>query len=74
MPLRSVVPTMADQIWQPIQTAPFDQDLELAVIEGSEAHRLAVRAQRTARGWISVATGKRIEIDPTHWREWRGGS
>lgn len=61
---------MADQSWQPIRTAPFDRDLELAVIEGNEAHALMVRSRRTSHGWINAITGKRIEIDPTHWREW----
>ena len=65
---------MNEESWQPIQTAPFDQDLELAVVEGSEAHRLAVRTRRTAHGWISAATGRQIDVNPTHWRHWQGES
>jgi hypothetical protein len=62
---------MAVEGWQPIRTAPFDQDLELAVIEGSETHALAVRSRRTLHGWINAVSGKAIDVDPTHWRVWR---
>jgi hypothetical protein len=58
--------------WRPIATAPYDCDLELAVLEGTDAHVLIVRCRRVAHGWIDAATKRRVEIDPTHWREWRG--
>lgn len=57
--------------WQPISTAPFDRDLELAVVENADAHALVFRCRRRPHGWVNAVTGKRIDIDPTHWREWQ---
>lgn len=56
--------------WKEIAEAPFDDDLELAVIEDEEIHRLAARCRRAPSGWIDAATGQRIEVHPTHWRRW----
>ena len=57
-------------LWQSIETAPPDRDIELAVIEAGETHKLAGFARRTAAGWNNTATGKIIDIRPTHWRNW----
>jgi hypothetical protein len=62
---------MAISTWQPISTAPFNRDLELAVLEGTDVHALVVCCRRGSYGWVDAATGKRIEVDPTHWREWQ---
>jgi hypothetical protein len=56
--------------WQPIYTAPFDRDLELAVIDGAEAVALLVPSRRAASGWINARTGKVIDVSPSHWRRW----
>jgi hypothetical protein len=40
--------------WQPISTAPFDRDLELAVIEGGEPHALIFPCRRILGGWITM--------------------
>ena len=61
---------MQQTTWQPITTAPYNRDLEVAVVEGVDAHTLVVRCRRTAGGWINAATGKRIDVNPTHWRNW----
>jgi hypothetical protein len=61
---------MPQTIWQPIWTAPLDHDLELAVIEDGDAHALAFRCRRAVQGWINAATGKPIDVNPTHWRDW----
>jgi len=58
-------------MWQPISTAPFDRDLELAVVEGDGAHALAFPCRRTPGGWMNAANNRRIEVRPTHWREWQ---
>jgi hypothetical protein len=55
--------------WRHISEAPFDRDLELAVIEG-EPHVLAFPTRRVLGGWISAETKQRIDVNPTHWREW----
>ena len=58
--------------WQPITTAPLGQDLELAVIDGGHNYALVFPCRRdvAGRGWIKVDTGERVEVHPTHWREW----
>jgi len=63
-------PTMTETSWHPIATAPFNCDLELAVLEGADAHALVFRCRRARNGWINAATGVRIDVEPTHWREW----
>jgi len=57
--------------WQPISTAPFDRDLEVAVINYHGTHALAFRVRRILGSWINAETKKRIEVHPTHWRGWR---
>jgi hypothetical protein len=56
--------------WYPIVTAPFDRDLQLAVIEKGEVHSLVFSCQRTDDGWTNAATAQPVFVDPTHWREW----
>lgn len=57
--------------WKPISTAPFDRDLELAVLDGREAHALVFPCRRILSGWVKAATNDRINVSPTHWREWQ---
>ncbi len=57
--------------WNPIHTAPFGLDLELAVIEEGEVHALVFACRRTRDGWINARTGAVVEVRPTHWREWQ---
>jgi hypothetical protein len=56
--------------WQPAASAPFDQQLELAVIDRHGTHALVFACRRDPEGWIDAQTGRRIEVVPTHWREW----
>jgi hypothetical protein len=56
--------------WHKIDTAPFDRDLEVAVINFDGPHTVAFPCRRTADGWTKAATGARVEIFPTHWRHW----
>jgi hypothetical protein len=58
------------KIWQSISTAPYDRDLELAVIDGDHLHPLIFACRRTAGGWAKVPTQERISVRPTHWRPW----
>ncbi len=57
-------------MWKEIATAPFDRDLELAVISSGEAHSLVFPCRRVLGGWASAETKARIDVHPTHWREW----
>lgn len=56
--------------WQPISTAPFDRDLQLAVIEKGEAHALVFACRHTQFGWIDAQTRQKVSVVPTHWRDW----
>ena len=58
-------------MWQrELSAAPFDRDLELAVIDGSGERALLFPCRRVVGGWIKVATERRIKFHPTHWRIW----
>jgi hypothetical protein len=56
--------------WQPISTAPFDRDLELAVIDDEGPHALVFPCRRVLKGWVKVLDTKAVKVHPTHWREW----
>jgi len=56
--------------WEPTATAPFDRDLELAVIDASGIHLLVFPCRRVLRGWINAATKQPVAVRPTHWRAW----
>jgi hypothetical protein len=56
--------------WQRILTAPFDRDLELAVINYGGVHALVFPCRRILGGWIDAVTKERIDVKPSHWREW----
>ena len=58
-------------MWQPIAIAPYDRNLELAVIDRDGEHVLIFPSRRTGTDtWIDALTGRRVEVQPTHWREW----
>ncbi len=56
--------------WQPISTAPFDRDLELASLDRDSVHTLVFPCRRIPGGWLNAET-KRWIVQPTHWREWK---
>ncbi len=56
--------------WQPIATAPFDRDLEVAVIDYDGVHALVFPCRRILHGWMSAETDHPVTVYPTHWREW----
>ncbi len=60
--------------WKPILAAPFDRDLELAVIGERACTRSCFHARRILGGWIDAKTKQWINVDPTHWREWQSKS
>ena len=57
--------------WENISTAPFDRDLQLAVVSGDDAHALMFPCRRTSGGWIDSETKAVVEVYPTHWRDWK---
>ena len=57
--------------WFEIETAPFNRDLELAVIEADgDIYAVVFPCRRVVDGWIKAATGRPVELHPTHWRDW----
>ncbi len=56
--------------WHPIANAPFDRELELAVIDEDGRHVLVFPARRTLGGWANAETKQSIDVEPTHWRQW----
>jgi len=59
------------EVWKPIASAPFDRDLALSVIDSGGTHSLVFRCRRILSGWIKAETRERIDVRPTHWREWQ---
>ncbi|TGQ64734.1 hypothetical protein EN829_028835 [Mesorhizobium sp. M00.F.Ca.ET.186.01.1.1] len=57
-------------MWKPIQSAPFSRDLELAVFDEDGEHALVFACRRVNDGWKNTASGARVDIRPTHWRDW----
>ncbi|WP_338026550.1 hypothetical protein [Bradyrhizobium acaciae] len=54
-----------------IEPAPFDRDLELAVMGADVAtHALVFPCRRALEGWIKTLTGHPVQIHLTHWRNW----
>jgi hypothetical protein len=56
--------------WQPIDSAPFDRLLELAVIDRDGTHTLVFPCCRDSDGWTDAGMGQPVDVVPTHWREW----
>ena len=69
-PWKRLVARQTFPIWQPICSAPFDRDLELAIIDSSGINAFFLPCCRILGGWRDAKTQRRIEIEPTHWREW----
>jgi hypothetical protein len=57
--------------WEPVSTAPFDRDLELAVLSQDGPHALVFPCQRILGAWVNAETRKLIDVRPTNWREWQ---
>ncbi len=57
-------------MWQIITSAPFGRDLELAVIDADGAHALVFACRRVIGGWTNARTQQRLDVSPTHWRDW----
>jgi hypothetical protein len=57
-------------VWEKISTAPYDRDLELAVIEENRVHPVVFACRRIPGGWVKVPSMDRIALSPTHWRVW----
>lgn len=61
------------KMWQTITSAPFDCVLELAVIDADGPHALVFPCRRILNGWMNAETRERLDVRPTHWRQWESG-
>jgi hypothetical protein len=59
-----------EAMWQPISSAPFARDIQLAVIDDDGPHALVFPCRRILNGWMNADTKERLDVRPTHWREW----
>uniref|UniRef100_UPI00370470DF hypothetical protein n=1 Tax=Mesorhizobium atlanticum TaxID=2233532 RepID=UPI00370470DF len=60
-------------MWRPISSAPSGRNLELAVFDEDGQHALVFPCVKDREGWRDAATGARVDIRPTHWRDWKQG-
>jgi hypothetical protein len=61
-----------EKMWNPITSAPADRDIELAVLDQEGQHALVFPCRRIASGWMNAQSGERLDVRPTHWRDWAG--
>jgi hypothetical protein len=61
---------VVDVMWHPISTAPFDHELELAVIDDKGTRAICFACRRILGGWVKSDTRRPVELRPTHWRDW----
>jgi hypothetical protein len=55
--------------WNPIESAPFDEDIAVQVTDGCGApYAIRWPCRRTATGWINSRAGTPIEVTPVRWR------
>ena len=64
------LPDLFQMVWEPIATAPFDCDLQLAVIDAQGVHKLVFPCRRVLHGWLNAETRLPVLVRPTHWRGW----
>jgi len=66
--LRAALARILDRsTWREIATAPFDRELELAVIDGA-VRAIDVFCLRHGDDWLDAETLRPIRITATHWR------
>ena len=53
-----------------IGSLPSDREVHLAVIEEDGVHSLVFPCCRIEDYWIHAGTKAKVEVHPTHWREW----
>ena len=57
--------------WRAISTVPYNQELELRIVENGQIVTLEFPCLKTnADAWINVDLGTEIKIQPVEWRVW----
>jgi hypothetical protein len=55
--------------WNPIETAPFDQDISVQVTDGrGKPYAIQWPCRRTATGWVNARKGTPLAVTPVSWR------
>jgi hypothetical protein len=55
--------------WNPIESAPFDEDVTLRVTDGhGEPYTLPTPSRLTAAGWVSSDKGTALAVTPLQWK------
>jgi hypothetical protein len=58
-----------DHSWNPIESAPLDEDIALHVTDGRGApYTLQWPCRRTETGWINSKTRTPLQVTPVGWR------
>jgi hypothetical protein len=60
-------------MWQTVSNVPFNRDIELAVFDAEGTHALVFPCRRILGGWMNAQTKERLDVRPTHWRDWKEG-
>jgi hypothetical protein len=62
-------PPLVNYGWNPIESAPLDEDIALRVTDGRGGpYILQWPCRRTATGWINSRKGNPLEVTPVSWR------
>jgi hypothetical protein len=57
--------------WNPIESAPFDEDVTLQVTDGQGGpYRLPNPCRLTATGWMSSSKGTPLAVTPVKWKRY----
>lgn len=67
---RSFIVGEGSVMWRLVVEAPFEEDIELAVIDDEGVHALVFPCLRLPGGWANALTGELLDVHPTHWRSW----
>jgi hypothetical protein len=60
--------------WNPIETAPLDEDIVLQVTDGGRGpYTLQWPCRQTAAGWINSRKGNPLAVTPVRWRPYCTG-
>jgi hypothetical protein len=57
--------------WLPVSIAPFNQNLEVCVLDyDGIVHALVFPCRKDEAQWVDASNIKHVDIQPTHWRKW----
>jgi hypothetical protein len=58
--------------WQPTSMAPSDRDLEICVLDyNGMVQTFPLACHKDGANWVDARGKRHVDIQPTHWRNWR---